>query len=117
MEKEVVIKTLKAGEELKQFQACSYDEHGTAIPKQGNYYAQGETKAEELGINPKYKHKGDLKNRVVKFYILTKAVEVLCSTTLGIKDTWSNPDKAYDACGGGIQMCCTDKMELMPKGP
>jgi hypothetical protein len=102
--KPVYIDTLKAGDEVFQWQ----------IPgaPQGNYYTPNQlTLPGQLGINPQAIHRdtGQLIEKVQGRYLVTRDVRVLKSTAREIVDDWSVNSQPYKASGGGIQLFTTEK--------
>ncbi|MCD0480750.1 polymorphic toxin type 46 domain-containing protein [Chryseobacterium sp. LC2016-29] len=80
--------------------------------KKGNYFAEPNAKATELGINPKAETPLGIVEKTKTMYKTDQKTIVLKSTARsGINDTWSVPSqKPYKTLGGGTQYFTIDNI-------
>jgi hypothetical protein len=80
--------------------------------KKGNYFAEPNAKATELGINPKAETPLGIVEKTKTMYKTDQKTIVLKSTArTGINDTWSVPSqKPYKTLGGGTQYFTIDNI-------
>lgn len=71
----------------------------------GNYFAPVGTPAEILGINPA--------NRIGKIFSPIESTPALKSTAKDIIDSWTDPQNAYPAKGGGTQIFVPKKNNML----
>lgn len=84
--------------------------------KKGNYFAEPDAKATELGINPMAETPSGILKKTKTMYKTNQKIVVLKSTARsGINDTWSVPSqKPYETLGGGTQYFTIDNMVFIP---
>ncbi|WP_299180620.1 glycohydrolase toxin TNT-related protein [uncultured Chryseobacterium sp.] len=84
--------------------------------KKGNYFAEPDAKATELGINPYAETSSGIVEKTKALYTTDQSIIVLKSTARsGINDTWSVPSqKPYKTKGEGIQYFTIDNSVFIP---